>query len=155
MKLNGSCHPTDQILWEYLGHTEVEYWWLYYQHEKNMKGVLNRSMRKAQGRMLNHSTFVQHVSVGISHHTDSNCFLLGCLIEQLRGIIFYFDIYIHSIIEFHSFMVCNRELGRGQRQCPKILCFRQRGFISCLVVVVWDISWWNVHPYVDWRWHSW
>ena len=122
---------------------------------RTQSGVLNRSMKRAQDRVLDHSMSIQYISVEVSCHTDSNCILLRCLIRQLRGIILYFDIFTHSIVEFHSFMVHNRGLGWGQRQCPRILYFRWRGSTSYLVIVVQDIYQWNVYSCVDWRWHSW
>ena len=122
---------------------------------RNQGGVLDRHMRRAWGRALNHNTFVYYIAVGVSCYTDSNCLLLRCLIGQHKRIIIHFDIFIYTVVEFHSFMVCNRRLGWGQKRCSRILCFRWRGSTSHLVVVDRNISCWNVHSCVDWRWYSW
>ena len=82
---------------------------------RNWSGMLNRHMRRAWGRVLDCNMFVHHVAVEVSHYTDSNCLLLRCLIGQHRKIIIYFDVFVYSIVEFHSFMVHNRGLGWGQK----------------------------------------
>ena len=102
--------------------------------------VLNWNMRRAWGRALNCNMFVHCVVVRVSHHTDTNCLFLRCLIGQLRAVVIHIDIFVQTIVIFYSFIVCNQRFGWGHRRCLRELWFRWRGFTSHLIIVVRNIS---------------
>ena len=116
------------------------------------------SSRTHWGFKLQHirvATLAHHISLGVSRLTNSNCFLLGCLIRQSQRIVVHIDVYVYGIIVLHPFMICNGRLCWRHWRVPRCLFFSWEGSISHLIVIVRSKSCKNVHPCVVWVKHSW
>ena len=125
----------------------------------NMCGIrghlIVQNMLRVQVRDIRVTTLAHHVGLEISCLTDSNCFLLECLIRQSQRIVVHVNVYVHGIITLHSFIVRNRRLCWRHWRVSRCLFFSWEGSTSHLIIIIRSKFCKNVYPCVVWVKHSW